>query len=92
LTLSILPEVERRQVVELFNATQTGYARDKLIHELLEAQVREMPDAIAVVYADQSLTYAQLNARANQLAWYLIEQGVGPDQLVGSVSSAVSRW
>jgi len=46
----------------------------------------------AVVYADQSLTYAQLNARANQLAWYLIEQGVGPDQLVGSVSSAVSRW
>ena len=83
LSLSILPESERHQVIELFNATQVKYPQEKLIHELFEEQVQRTPQAVAVVYEGQSLTYAELNARANQLARYLRDQGVGPDQLVG---------
>ena len=56
---------------------------DRCIHELFEEQVSRAPDAAALVCEDQSLTYAQLNARANQLARYLKSQGVGPDQRVG---------
>src|SRR5262249_205207 len=83
LSLSILPSSERQEVIELFNATHVSYPQEKLVHDLFEEQVSCTPDAIAVVYEGQSLTYAELNRRANQLAWYLREQGVGPDQLVG---------
>jgi amino acid adenylation domain-containing protein/thioester reductase-like protein len=81
--LSILPESERHQVIELFNKTRATYPPEKLIHELFEEQVRRTPDAIAVVYEGQRLTYAELNGKANQLARYLRGRGVGPDQLVG---------
>lgn len=81
--LSILPESERQQVLQRFNATQAEYPQEKLIHELFEEQVRRTPEAVAVVYEAESVSYAQLNARANQLARYLRGQGVGPDQLVG---------
>ena len=83
LQLPILPESERVEVLERFNATAVSYPQEKLIHELFEEQVARTPDAVAVVYEDQSLSYGELNARANQLAWYLRAQGVGPDQLVG---------
>src|SRR6202023_3797994 len=69
--------------LELFNATQTDYPQEKLVHELFEEQVQRTPQAVAVVYEGQSLTYAELNGRANQLARYLREKGVGADQLVG---------
>jgi len=81
--LPILPESERHQIIELFNATHGAYPQEKLIHELFEARVKRTPVAVAVVYEGQSLTYAELNGRANQLARYLREKGVGPDQLVG---------
>jgi amino acid adenylation domain-containing protein len=83
LSLSVLPEGEWRQVVRQFNATQAPYPQDKLIHELFEQQVKRTPDAVAVTHEKQSLTYAELNARANQLARYLRDKGVGPDRLVG---------
>ena len=86
LSFSRLPwmsEHEKRQVLEGFNATHAPYSREKLIHELFEEQVERSPQASAVVYEDRSLTYSELNARANQLAAYLRQQGVGPDQLVG---------
>jgi amino acid adenylation domain-containing protein len=83
LLLSILPPSERRQVIESFNATQAAYPQEKLIHELFEEQVERTPAAVAVAYEGHSLTYAELNARTNQLARYLTEEGVGPDQLVG---------
>ena len=82
LRLSILPEAEQRQVIEEFNATQVAYPQERLVHELFESQVARTPAAVAVVYEGHSLSYAQLNSRANQLAHYLAEQGVRPGEYV----------
>ncbi|WP_203229051.1 AMP-binding protein, partial [Lautropia dentalis] len=54
--------------VRKVNKTTSNYLKDLLIHELFEQQVRRTPEALAVQYESESLTYAQLNARANQLA------------------------
>src|SRR5262249_15185370 len=59
------------------------YPRDKCIHELFEEQVERTPDAVAVVFENQQLTYRELNRRANQLARYLRRTGIKPDSLVG---------
>ena len=83
LSLSILPESERRQLLELFNATQAAYPQEKLVHVLFEEQVQRTAGAVAVVYEGRSLTYAELNGKANQLARHLRGKGIGPDQLVG---------
>jgi len=83
LSLPILPEYERRQVLQLFNTTQIDYPREKMVHELFEEQVRRTPSAVAVTHGGGSLTYAELNRQSNQLARYLRHRGVGPDQLVG---------
>src|SRR6185437_1014311 len=71
LLLPVLPEAERQQVLELFNATEVAYAQDRLLHELFERQVERTPDAPAVVCEGQSLSYGELNRRANRLARYL---------------------
>ncbi len=81
--LGLLSGAQRDRVIYENNATAADYPRGKLIHELFEAQVRKTPQAIAVAYKDEQLTYEQLDARANQLAGYLRERGVGPDELVG---------
>jgi aspartate racemase len=81
--LPLLTEAERRQLLVEWNNTQTNYPKDWCIHEAFEEQAERTPEAIAVVYGDQQLTYRQLNARANQLAHYLQKLGVGPDVLVG---------
>ncbi|HEY6925615.1 MAG TPA: amino acid adenylation domain-containing protein, partial [Steroidobacteraceae bacterium] len=83
LTLRILPDAERLQLISGFNAARVSYPDEKLIHELFESQVRRQPEAVAVVYERKSLTYQELDARANQLAEYLKTRGVGPDRLVG---------
>ena len=62
---------------------QRDYPKEKCIHELFETQVEKTPDAIALVFEDQQLTYRELNNRANQLAHYLKKLGVGPEVLVG---------
>ncbi len=81
--LSMLTEVEQRQLLFEWNNTQADYPLDKCIHQLFEEQVERTPDNIAVVFEDQQLNYRELNARANQLAHYLQNLGVGPDVLVG---------
>ena len=88
-TLAWMSEPERDQVLYQFNATQAEYPGQALIHELFERQVEWTPEALAVQYEDESLTYAQLNARANQLAHCLrgLKDAsgaplVGPDALV----------
>jgi len=82
-TLPLLTEEEREQILVEWNATAAEFPRDQCIHHLVEAQVAERPDAIAVTFEDQALTYAELNRRANQLAHYLQKLGVGPEVLVG---------
>src|SRR5262249_48198958 len=59
------------------------YPREKLVHELFEEQVEKTPEAVAVAFEDAALSYGELNRRANQLAHYLRELGVGPDARVG---------
>ena len=81
-SLSILPPAERERVLYGFNDTAVEYPRDKLIHQLFEEQVVKAPDAIALVYEGQSLSYGQLNGKANQLAHHLRELGVRPDARV----------
>ncbi|MCK9202746.1 MAG: amino acid adenylation domain-containing protein, partial [Gallionella sp.] len=82
-TIGIMPEVELKQVLFDFNATAAAYPADQSLHALFEAQVERTPDADAVAFAGQTLSYAELNAKANQLAHYLRARGVGPEVLVG---------
>src|SRR5271157_20951 len=81
--LSVLTRAERQQLLVDWNATEADYRRDLCVHQLFEAQARRTPDATAVVFENRHLTYAELNRRANQLAHYLRNLGVGPDILVG---------
>ena len=81
--LSLLTETERRQLLNDWNNTSSDYPRDKCVHQLFEEQVRLTPDASAVIFGDQKLTYAELNCRANQLANNLRRRGIGPESLVG---------
>lgn len=80
--LTILSDCGRRYLLTLHQTT-ANYPSDQTIHQLFEAQVRQAPDAIAVISEQHSLTYAELNARANQLAHYLRQQGVGSEIIVG---------
>ncbi|MGD1702703.1 amino acid adenylation domain-containing protein [Dapis sp. BLCC M229] len=81
--IPIITATERKQLVIDWNNTFTEYPTDKCIHELFEEQVKCNPQAVAVVFEDQQLTYQQLNCRANQLAHYLQTKGVKPEVLVG---------
>ncbi|MGD9065106.1 MAG: amino acid adenylation domain-containing protein, partial [Desulfobacterales bacterium] len=81
--VDILADEERQRLMIETNQTRSIYPNDRTIIELFEAQVSNTPQAIAVVYEDQQLTYAELNRRANQLAHFLQKLGVGPDTLVG---------
>ncbi|WP_153070789.1 non-ribosomal peptide synthetase, partial [Pseudomonas syringae] len=80
--LPLLSCEQRRQVLESFNDTAAAYPADKLLHQLFEEQVAQQPDALAVVDETGSLTYGELNARANRLAHYLIGLGIQPDDRV----------
>jgi amino acid adenylation domain-containing protein len=80
--LEILDSSERERLLLEFNDTESPYADDVCIHQLFEEQVRRTPDGIAVEFEDQHLTYAQLNARANQVANYLRTLGVRPEVTV----------
>ncbi len=68
---------------ELWNATQQGFPQYPCIQHLFEQQVERAPQAVALCFGDQSLTYQELNQQANRLAHYLQRLGVGPDTLVG---------
>ncbi len=80
-SLPLLAEQELQELRE-WNGTQRSYPREKLIHELFEAQVRRSPAAIAIEDAHRAFSYAELDARANQLARYLQKLGIGPESVV----------
>ncbi|HWK88358.1 MAG TPA: amino acid adenylation domain-containing protein, partial [Longimicrobium sp.] len=81
--LALMPESERRLVVQEWNRTDAAYPAESCIHERFEQQAARTPDATAVVSEGQTLTYAELNARANRLAHHLRALGVAPGVRVG---------
>ncbi|WDU65418.1 amino acid adenylation domain-containing protein [Pseudomonas poae] len=80
--LNILPDTERHTLLHSLNHTPQTYADDALIHQQVEAHAAAQPDAIALRFDNQRLTYRQLNERANQVAHRLLAQGVRPDDRV----------
>ncbi|HST59834.1 MAG TPA: condensation domain-containing protein, partial [Longimicrobium sp.] len=81
--LALAGPEERAQVVVEWNRTEAEYPRDASIHALFEAQAGRTPDAVALVWGAEELTYRELDARANQLAHHLAGLGVGPESRVG---------
>ncbi|AOX00331.1 hypothetical protein BJP34_13485 [Moorena producens PAL-8-15-08-1] len=81
--LPLLSTNERQQLLVGWNNTRVDYPQDHCIHKLFETQAEQTPEAVAVVFAGEQLTYQELNARANQLAHYLQGLGVKPETLVG---------
>ncbi len=81
--LRILTRVERRRILEQWNATAVDVPTSKPLHRWIEEQVERTPDAIALTFESESLTYRQLNHRANRIAHALIRLGAGPEQVVG---------
>src|SRR5262249_52515968 len=81
--ITLLTEAERQLVLVDWNETSVQFPCDTCIHELFEAQVERAPEADAIIFEQQRLSYRELNARANQLAHYLRSIGVGPEWLVG---------
>ena len=82
-TLSWLTKADQKQL-ELWNQTNTNYPQDKTLVDLFEEQVNKTPDNIALVFEEQSLTYQELNQKANQLAHFLHQNyQIKPDTLIG---------
>jgi hypothetical protein len=80
--LPLLDDAERYRVLVQWNDTAADYPHEATIHQLFEERAARTPEATAVVFEDTSLTYAELNVRANRLARFLRSQGVGPDTRV----------
>jgi amino acid adenylation domain-containing protein len=81
--LPILTMEERHQLLVEWNDTGVDYPQDRCLHELFEAQVERTPEAVALAFDSEQLTFRELNRRANQLAHHLQRLGVGPEVLVG---------
>jgi len=81
----LLPE-ERQQMLFEWSQTAVSFAPDRCIHQLFEEQVEQVPEAIAICFRDRHLSYQELNARANQMAYRLRISGVGPEKVVGLCS------
>jgi amino acid adenylation domain-containing protein len=81
--LPLLTDAERHELVIEWNDTRRDYARELCVHQAFEAQAARTPNAVAVVFENEQITYAELNRRANQLSHYLVRLGVGANVLVG---------
>ncbi len=79
----LLSDAERQEIVEQWNGREGSYPSDRCVHELFDEQASRTPEAEAIVYQEDVLTYRQLQQRANQLAHYLRKEGLAPDGLVG---------
>ena len=82
-SLDVLPDAELRQVLVEWNDTARNYGHEARLHRLIEQQAAQTPDCVALEFEGQTLSYAEVNERANQLARLLRRKGVGPDVLVG---------
>src|SRR5947209_13153348 len=81
--LPLLGASERHLLLDEWNATSADYPRDKCLHELFAEQAARTPGAVAVMFEERQLTYAQLDRHSNQLARHLRDLGVGPESIVG---------
>jgi len=81
--LQLQTKSERDRLVNDWNQTSTLYPKEATVHQLFEQQAAAASDSVAVRFEDRQLTYGELNARANQLAHYLRDRGVGPEVMVG---------
>ena len=81
--ICMLSEAEKNKILYVFNNTKTDYPKDKTISELFEEQAKKTPNNTAVVFGMQKLTYKELNEKANSLAYYLRENGIETNNLVG---------
>ncbi|EMN7726969.1 amino acid adenylation domain-containing protein [Bacillus cereus] len=81
--IEIISEEDKRKILVEFNNPKLDVPPQVTIHEMFERQAMIYPNAIAVTYEKEKITYKELNERANQLAHYLQKKGVGPDTLVG---------
>ncbi|MHA6530945.1 amino acid adenylation domain-containing protein, partial [Paenibacillus sp. BAC0078] len=82
-SVDLLEEEEKRQLQTVFNDTKADYPKDQTIHALFEQQAERTPEALAVVFDAERLTYGELNAKANQLVQDLRTRGVRADRIVG---------
>ena len=82
-TLPLLSAQEQKRSLLEWNDTAAPYPKDSCIHELFEHQTARAPDAVALECEDKKISYRELNARANRLAYELQKLGVGPERLVG---------
>ena len=85
--IEIVTPDEKHKILVEFNNTKVDYPKNKTIVDLFEEQVEKTPDNIAVVCNDEKLTYRELNEKANQLAWYLKEQGIKKGSVVGIMAN-----
>ena len=83
--IEIVTPDEKHKILYDFNNTKADYPRDKTISQLFEEQVEKTPDNVAVVFENQQLTYRELNERANSLAHYLRDKGIGRNDIVGII-------
>ncbi|MEG3861820.1 amino acid adenylation domain-containing protein [Microcoleus sp. herbarium12] len=81
--LQYLSEQERDRLLVECNKTAANYPQNLCVHQLFELHAKQMPDAVALVFGDERVTYRELNLRSNQLARYLQKIGVGAEVLVG---------
>ena len=81
--LPLLTDTERHQLLAEWNETKMDYPRDACVHDLFQEQVQRTPEAVAVIFGDERLTYTELNDKANKLARFLRKAGAGPEILVG---------
>ncbi|QIG97895.1 non-ribosomal peptide synthetase [Bradyrhizobium sp. 6(2017)] len=84
--LDPLTEQERRQVLVEFNRSEANYPAGRTVHELIEDQAERTPEAPAVVFGTQTLSYGELNRRANMLARLLVRNGIAVEDMVGIVA------
>ncbi|MFC5048325.1 amino acid adenylation domain-containing protein [Aquimarina hainanensis] len=80
--LTYLGKEEKEELLTLFNNTEVSYPSDKTVIDLFRDQVKAFPEAIALEFEGATMSYRELEERSNQLAHYLIEQGIGKETLV----------
>ncbi|WBW96387.1 non-ribosomal peptide synthetase [Oceanirhabdus sp. W0125-5] len=83
--IDMVSEEEKKQILFDFNETKAVFPDDKTIHQIFQEQVNRTPDNTAIIFDDKSLTYSELNSKANQLARELLENGVKPNEVIGLV-------